>query len=83
MKNLVFYLLIVLLSFTSCQKEDMISQYKDIITDSTMVKDTVDRKLKLYKFINKVSSKKEPVKIHKKRRFKFRNFIKSKFKKEG
>ncbi len=83
MKNLVFYLLIVLFSLTSCQKEDMINQYKNITSDSTMVQDTVDRKLKLYKFINKASSKKEPVKVRKCKRFRFKDFIKSKFKKRN
>ena len=69
------------MAFTSCQKEDMISQYKDITTDSTMVHDTIGKKLKLYKFVDKISSRKEPVKVQKRKRFKFRDFIKSKFRK--
>jgi hypothetical protein len=81
MKSLVLYLLIILLIFTSCQKEDMISKSNDISIDSTMVQDNDSKKLKLYEFVDKISSKKEPVKVQKKRRFRFRYFIKSKFKK--
>ena len=69
------------MTFTSCQKEDMISQYKDITTDSTMVHDTIGKKLKLYKFVDKISSRKEPVKVQKRKRLKFRDFIKLKFRK--
>jgi hypothetical protein len=81
MKSLVFYLLMILLSFTSCQKEDMISKYNDISIDSTMVQDTVGKRIKLYEFVDKISSKKEPVKVQKRKRLKFRDFIKSKFRK--
>jgi hypothetical protein len=81
MRTSVLYLLIISLIFTSCQKEDMISQYKDTTKDSTMVEDTVSKKLKLYEFVDKISSKKEPVKVQKRKRLKFRDFIKSKFKK--
>ena len=59
----------------------MISQYKDITTDSTVVKDTIGKKLKLYNFVDKISSKKEPVKVQKRKRLKFRDFIKLKFRK--
>jgi len=76
MKSLVFYLLMILLSFTSCQKEDMISKYNDISIDSTMVQDTVGKRIKLYEFVDKISSKKEPVKVQKRKRLKFRDFIK-------
>ena len=69
------------MAFTSCQKEDMISQYKDITTDSTMVQDTVGKRIKLYEFVDKISSKKEPVKVQKRKRLKFRDFIKLKFRK--
>ena len=82
MKSLVFYLLIILLIFTSCQKEDMISKYNNINTDSTMVQDTVSKNLKLYEFVDKISSKKEPVKVKRKKRLRFRNFLKSKFRKD-
>jgi|694.fasta_scaffold33412_14 hypothetical protein len=81
MKSLVFYLLMILLSFTSCQKEDMISKYNDISIDSTMVQDTVGKRIKLYEFVDKISSKKEPVKVQKRKRLKFRDFIKLKFRK--
>jgi hypothetical protein len=76
-------LLIFILIFTiSCQKEDMvINQYKERTIDSTMVQDTVSKKLKLYEFVDKVSIKKEPVKVQKKKRFRFIDFIKSKFRK--
>lgn len=59
----------------------MISQYKDITKDSTMVEDTVGKRIKLYEFVDKISSKKEPVKVQKRKRLKFRDFIKSKFRK--
>jgi hypothetical protein len=59
----------------------MISKYNDISIDSTMVQDTVSKKLKLYEFVDKVSIKKEPVKVQKKKRFRFIDFIKSKFRK--
>ena len=72
MKSLVFYLLIVLLCFTSCQKEDMISKYNDISIDSTMVQDTVGKRIKLYEFVDKISSKKEPVKVQKRKRLKLK-----------
>jgi hypothetical protein len=77
------FLLIFILIFTiSCQKEDMvINQYKERTIDSTMVQDTVSKKLKLYEFVDKVSIKKEPVKVQKKKRFRFIDFIKSKFRK--
>lgn len=81
MKSLVFYLLMILLSFTSCQKEDMISKYNDISIDSTMVQDTVGKRIKLYEFVDKISSKKEPVIVQKRKRLKFRDFIKLKFRK--
>lgn len=81
MRTLVFYFLIISLIFTSCQKEDMISRYKDITKDSTMVEDTVGKRIKLYEFVDKISSKKEPVKVQKRKRLKFRDFIKSKFRK--
>jgi len=81
MKSLVFYLLMILLSFTSCQKEDIISKYNDISIDSTMVQDTVGKRIKLYEFVDKISSKKEPVKVQKRKRLKFRDFIKLKFRK--
>jgi len=81
MKSLVFYLLMILLFFTSCQKEDMISKYNDISIDSTMVQDTVGKRIKLYEFVDKISSKKEPVKVQKRKRLKFRDFIKLKFRK--
>lgn len=81
MRTLVFYFLIISLIFTSCQKEDMISQYKDITKDSTMVEDTVGKRIKLYEFVDKISSKKDPVKVQKRKRLKFRDFIKSKFRK--
>ena len=71
MKSLVFYLLMILLSFTSCQKEDMISKYNDISIDSTTVQDTVGKRIKLYEFVDKISSKKEPVKVQKRKRLKF------------
>ncbi len=76
-------MLIFILIFTiSCQKEDMvINQYKERTIDSTMVQDTVSKKLKLYEFVDKVSIKKEPVKVQKKKRFRFIDFIKSKFRK--
>lgn len=79
-----FLLIFILIStLISCQKEDMmINQYKEKNIDSTMVQDTISsKKLKLYELVDKVSSKKEPVKSRKKKRFKFREFIKSKFKK--
>jgi len=82
MKSLVFYPLIILLIFTSCQKEDMISKYNDTVIDSTMVQDKVSKNLKLYDFVDKISSKKEPVKVKRKKRIRFRSFLKSKFKKD-
>ena len=82
MKSLVFYLLMALLIFTSCQKEDMISKYNDTTIDSTMVQDTSNKRLKLYDFVDKISSKKEPIKAKKKKRLRFRNFLKSKFRKD-
>lgn len=52
----------------------VINQYKKIIIDSTIFQDTIiTKKLKL------LSNKKEPK--SKKKRFKFKEFIKSKFKK--
>lgn len=75
------YLLLILITFTSCQKEDMIDKYKDITTNST-IQDTVGKKLKLYEFVDKVSNKKESVKIQKRKRLKLRDFIKSKFRKD-
>jgi hypothetical protein len=79
------YLLIFILIFTliSCQKEDIvINQYKNIDMDSTTVQDTIgDKKLKLYDIVYKVSNKKDNVKSRKRKRFKFKEFIKSKFKK--
>lgn len=58
----------------------VINQYKKIIIDSTIFQDTIiTKKLKLYKIVDKVSNKKEPK--SKKKRFKFKEFIKSKFKK--
>jgi hypothetical protein len=59
----------------------VINQYKERTIDSTMVQDTVSKKLKLYEFVDKVSIKKEPVKVQKKKRFRFIDFIKSKFRK--
>jgi len=82
MKSLVFYLLIVLLCFTSCQKEDMISKYNDTVIDSTIYQDTASKRLKLYDFVDKISSKKEPIKVKKRKRLRFRNFLKSKFRKD-
>jgi len=82
MKSLVFYLLITLLIFTSCQKEDMISKYHDTTIDSTVVEDKVSKNIKLYDFVDKISSKKEPVKVKRKKRLRFRNFLKSKFRKD-
>jgi hypothetical protein len=80
------YLLIFILIFTliSCQKEDIvINQYKNIAMDSTTVQDTIgDKKLKLYDIVYKVSNKKDNVKYRKRKRFKFKEFIKSKFKKD-
>ena len=78
-KFLIIFILISTL--ISCQKEDMvINQYKKIIIDSTIFQDTIiTKKLKLYKIVDKVSNKKEPK--SKKKRFKFKEFIKSKFKK--
>jgi len=72
-KFLIIFILISTL--ISCQKEDMvINQYKKIIIDSTIFQDTIiTKKLKL------LSNKKEPK--SKKKRFKFKEFIKSKFKK--
>jgi len=72
-KFLIIFILISAL--ISCQKEDMvINQYKKIIIDSTIFQDTIiTKKLKL------LSNKKEPK--SKKKRFKFKEFIKSKFKK--
>jgi hypothetical protein len=81
MRTLLFYFLIISLIFTSCQKEDMISKYNDISIDSTMVQDTVSKRIKLYEFVDKISSKKEPVKVQKRKRLKFRDFIKLKFRK--
>jgi len=76
-------ILIVTISLISCQKEDMlINQYEKNLTDSTMIDDTVSKKIKLYDFVDKLSSKKEPVKNKKRKRFKFRDFIKSKFRKD-
>jgi hypothetical protein len=76
-------ILIVTISLISCQKEDMlINQYEKNLTDSTIVDDTVSKKIKLYDFVDKLSSKKEPVKKKKRKRFKFRDFIKSKFRKD-
>jgi hypothetical protein len=76
-------ILIVTTSLISCQKEDMlINQYEKNLTDSTMVDDTVSKKIKFYGFVDKISSKKEPVKNKKRKRFKFRDFIKSKFRKD-
>jgi hypothetical protein len=60
----------------------MISKYNNINTDSTMVQDTVSKNLKLYEFVDKISSKKEPVKVKRKKRLRFRNFLKSKFRKD-
>ena len=75
--------MIVTISLISCQKEDMlINQYEKNLTDSTIVDDTVSKKIKLYDFVDKLSSKKEPVKKKKRKRFKFRDFIKSKFRKD-
>ena len=75
--------MIVTISLISCQKEDMlINQYEKNLTDSTMIDDTVSKKIKLYDFVDKLSSKKEPVKNKKRKRFKFRDFIKSKFRKD-
>jgi hypothetical protein len=59
----------------------MISKYNDISIDSTMVQDTVGKRIKLYEFVDKISSKKEPVKVQKRKRLKFRDFIKLKFRK--
>jgi hypothetical protein len=81
MRTLLFYFLIISLIFTSCKKEDMISKYNDISIDSTMVQDTVGKRIKLYEFVDKISSKKEPVKVQKRKRLKFRDFIKLKFRK--
>jgi len=46
-----------------------------------MVEDTVGKRIKLYEFVDKISSKKEPVKVQKRKRLKFRDFIKLKFRK--
>lgn len=75
--------MIVTISLISCQKENMlINQYEKNLADSTMIDDTVSKKIKLYDFVDKLSSKKEPVKNKKRKRFKFRDFIKSKFRKD-
>lgn len=60
----------------------LINQYEKNLADSTMIDDTVSKKIKLYDFVDKLSSKKEPVKNKKRKRFKFRDFIKSKFRKD-
>ncbi len=56
------------------------NQYEKSLTDSTIVNDTISKKIKLYEIVNKMS-KKEHVKTKKRKRFKFKEFIKSKFKK--
>jgi hypothetical protein len=72
-----------MMSLISCKKEDMTSnQYQKKLIDSTLVSDTGSKKIKLYDFVNKISIKKEPIKVRKKKRFNFRDFIKSKFKKD-
>jgi hypothetical protein len=77
----ILLVFIFIFTLTSCQKEDILnSQYEKSLTDSTIVNDTISRKIKLYEIVNKVS-KKEPVKTKKRKRFKFKEFIKSKFKK--
>jgi hypothetical protein len=60
----------------------MISKYNDTVIDSTMVEDKVSKRIKLYEFVDKISSKKEPVKVKSKKRLRFRNFLKSKFRKD-
>ncbi len=76
----ILLILILIFTLVSCQKEDILSnQYEKNITDST-VNDTISKKIKLYEIVNKMS-KKEHVKTKKRKRFKFKEFIKSKFKK--
>jgi hypothetical protein len=77
----ILLILILIFTLVSCQKEDILSnQYEKNLTDSITVNDTINKKIKLYEIVNKVN-KKEPVKSRKKKRFKFKEFIKSKFKK--
>jgi hypothetical protein len=77
-KALLGSVLITTIIITSCEKDDIVlNQQKNIEVDST-------KKSKVYNFVdvvNKISTKKEPVKSRKKKRFKFKEFIKSKFKK--
>ena len=85
------------LATTSCKKEDIIPNEPDKTTiDSTKVDDKVDddttgtdKKANLYKFVDAIGSlskgkKEEPVKVQPKKNrkiTKFKDFIKSKFKK--
>ena len=77
-KALLGSVLITTMIITSCKKDDIVlNQQENIEVDST-------KKSKVYNFVdavNKISTKKEPVKSRKKKRFKFKEFIKSKFKK--
>lgn len=77
----IILILILIFTLVSCQKEDMLgNKYEKSLTDSTIVNDTISKKIKLYEIVNKMS-KKEHVKTKKRKRFKFKEFIKSKFKK--
>ena len=80
-KTLLGSVLITTMIITSCKKDDIVlNQQENIEVDST-------KKSKVYNFVdavNKISSKKEEsvkTQSKKSKRFKFKEFIKSKFKK--
>jgi hypothetical protein len=94
-KALLGSILAATLATTSCKKEDILpNETEKNIVDSTKVDDKVDKvddsdkKSNLYKFVDavdKMSTKKEePIKVKSKKNRKinkFKDFIKSKFKK--
>jgi len=59
----------------------LINKYEKKLTNLTTVNDTITKKIKTYKIIKRVGEK-EQAKTKKRKRFKFKEFIKSKFKKD-